>query len=814
MMQTNWTALSQLMDDLIDAPSESRRALVEERTGADASLRLAALRFLAGLEAGPGSPLSTAVAAPSAARPAPLQPGDRIGAWQVEGSIGAGGMGRVYHVTRVEGGFTQDAALKLVDMPYGADGHLFGRERQTLADLDHPSIARILDGGTDPEGRVFMVMERIVGDTLDRWCAVHKVDLPGRVRLVLAAAEGLARAHGRLVLHRDLKPSNIMVDASGAVRLIDFGIARPLESDAAEPIGPLTLAYAAPEMLMGGPVGPSADVYGLARVLADLVQGPSQQGSLPAALGVVTRRTEPVALTAGTLLPDLRRSGRDGLVADLAAVLACATALDPLRRYQTMEAFAADLDHALSGHGVKVRAGEPGYRFRRWCWRFRVPLAAAATGVASLAAGLGLALWQAGEARAARDAAVVEAARSEAVRQSVFLILGEATEAAGPEGSRKDVLDRASARLSREFSRDPARYAPLLKALGELYFHSGDYLGAVGLLTPVAELSLASDAGGAVAPAVIAEAKIDLAQVLMRTGQPQAARDLMQAAQGFWSREPARWRTNLIDSRLVEAQILRDLDKDPAAAALLLREALEERIAVSGPTNRDVAIFQNNLGNILFGLGDHAQAAEAFRQATATWKAIGATETPDAMNTANNLAVTELLLGRPEAAAPMFAEAVRLRRELFGPSAALAALINNSAKALLQQGDATAALPLAEEAASMARSFAGEGSMLHAAAAAGLSEALIGVNRGDDALDVAELALSGAQQASGAGSPPATVALIAVIRALAASGQIRAAEARLSEAEAGVAAMGQAGNRLGAGLNELIERYRLERQVP
>jgi non-specific serine/threonine protein kinase/serine/threonine-protein kinase len=179
------------------------------------------------------------------------------------------------------------------------------------------------------------------------------------------------------------------------------------------------------------------------------------------------------------------------------------------------------------------------------------------------------------------------------------------------------------------------------------------------------------------------------------------------------------------------------------------------------------------------------------------------------MNTANNLAVTELLLGRPEAAAPMFAEAVRLRRELFGPSAALAALINNYAKTLLQQGDAATALPLAEEAASMARSFAGEGSMLHAAATAGQSEALIGVDRVPEALTVAEAGLQSARAASGPGTPPDTVALIAVIRALAAGGQTAAAEALLPEAEAGVAGIGPAGARLGAALSELTARYRL-----
>lgn len=813
-MNQNWPRLSALIDEAMELPLTEQRAFVAAQTDGDPDFQAAAFHFIDSLHSGlTGFMRTGAMGTDAPDRPAPLGKGERIGVWAIKSLIGEGGMGRVYAVERVEGGFTQAGALKLNDALPGTDLLVMAQERQVLADLDHPSIARILDGGSLPDGSSWMVMERIDGPTIDRWCADHKLGLEDRVKLVLAAADGLARAHARLVLHRDLKPSNILVDPMGQPRLIDFGIARRIGS--LEAAGPerLSLAYAAPELMESLSVGPASDVYGMAQVLHELLTGhpAARRSGLPAGIASAVDGEAPVAINRAALLPDIARRAPSALLDDVAAVLSLALRSDPAARYPTIDAFASDLRRALAGRAVEARAHEPGYRFRRWLMRFKWPVAGAAAIALSLTGGLGAALWQAREAKAARDAAVVEADRTEAVRQSLFLVLGESTEAAGPDGSRKDVLDRASERLTREFARDPAHYAPVLKALGELYFHSNDYPGAIGLLKPVASLPLAPTTAptNTVPPEVIAEAKVDLAQVYLRTGEPEQARAMLTAAQAFWASDPARWQSDMIESRLAEAQIVRDLDKDPPRAAAILRRALADRIAMSGPANRDVAIFQNNLGNVLSAMGLHDEAAASFRQAQATWAAIGASETPDAMNTLNNLAASEVLAGRPKAAVPQFAEAVRLRRALFGPSAALAALINNHAKALLLSSDAAQALPLAREATAMAREFAGEGSMLHAASAAGLSEALLATGQAKDALATAQSGHRAALQTSGAGTPPEIVALIALARANAATGSGDAARSQLANAEKGVAAMGPGGARLNDAIRDIRQRYKL-----
>jgi eukaryotic-like serine/threonine-protein kinase len=745
--------------------------------------------------------------------------GTRFGAWEVVGVLGQGGMGRVYDVVRIDGGFSQKGALKLVARSNDADQARFRTERQILADLDHSGLAKVFDGGLTASGEAWMVMEKVDGTTLDKFCAITGSDLAARIALVRGVGDALAAAHAKLILHRDLKPSNILVDGDGRTKLIDFGIAKRISlGERTQDALPISAPYAAPELLTGAPVGPATDVYGLAALLYDLacLAPPIALEGLPAALGIGrVLDTVPDALTLRIATSPVLAGASSRMVADLDAVLAKALRKEPEARYPTLQAFLDDLDRVISGSGVRAREGEQGYLLKRLIWRQRVPLLVASLVATSLIVGTGLALWQANAATAARDAAVVEADRSEAVRQSLFLLLGEATEAAGPQGSRTDVLNRASTRLQRDFIADPVRYGPILKALGELYFHSNDYEGALGLLTPVASLPLSAiQKPGQPAPEVIAEAKVDLAQVLIRMGKPEEARPLLVAAQAFMQTNPERWRTDLIDSRLTEAQLVRDLDKDVPKAIALLQTGLADRIAVSGVANRDVGIFQNNLGVTLQASGDLKGALDAFAQARTTWIAIGAAETPDALNTLNNLGAVETLTGRPEAAEPLFKEAVRLRRSLFGPSTALAALINNQAKVLLTLKRPNEALPLAQEAVTMGEQFAGAGSMIHVAALAGLSEAQVAIGESAAGLVSATNALAAAQAKSGQNSPSYAVAALAAARAHGASGNKARAQAQLDSAAMILSTMGPAAARLVQSAIDIAQTYDLNAPSP
>lgn len=786
MRAEDWDVLDEIVDAAMALPADERQAFLETRLAADPEALRKATGILARLAEAEGFLEPAAGPAPQPA----ATPG-QIGVWQVGAELGRGGMGVVYAAARVEGGFEQAGALKLMRGDGAIDLRRFEAERQLLARLEHPGIARLLDGGVSADGQPWMVMERVEGIPIDQWCAERGTALAGRIGLTLAVTEAVGAAHAMLVLHRDLKPGNVLVDAEGRVRVIDFGIAKQLDAtDQTQEILPLSAPYAAPELLTGAPVGPPVDVYGAAAVLYELATGrpPVDLAGLPVALGIGrVLDTEPTRLMALRSDVPALAAAPGALVADLDAILAKALRKEAADRYPTIEAFAEDLRRACDGRPVAARAGDRAYRLRRLAWRARWPIAAGLAIVAALGAGLVSTEIQRREALAARDAALAEEQRSDAVRQSLYLLLGETVEAAGTDSNAREVLDQATRRIMAEFARDPGESARVLHAVGELHFYLGDYAAAKTALAPLIAADAAKVPGD-----VLAAARYDMAQAMVRLGEIEAAKPLLAKAQGFWQADTPKWRARLIDSRLVEAQILRG--SDPAAAAAMLQAATREHAAMFGTANRQAGVFRNNLGVALLAAGDPEGAAAALRQAQAIWQATRLTDTPDALNTANNLAALEMLAGRPAAAEPLFAEAVRIRRQLFGTSAGTAALLSNHGKVLLQLGRAKEAEGLLAEAAAMSEQFAGAGSMQHVAALAGLAEARLALGS-PDALALARQALAAAQL--GKSPPPAkAMALLALAKAQKAGGDAAGARQSLAALEAMLPALGPAGARL------------------
>ncbi len=290
----DWPRLEALLDRLLELPEEGIAAALDRLDAADVPLRprleaaLAAARGSAG-PLGQGSagerfaPLLASVAAPDpgAETAGTVAPGTLVGRWRVTGELGRGGMGTVYAAERADGEYRQQAALKLVrlgvdDAPARAR---FLRERQILADLEHPGIARLLDGGVTSEGRPYLVLERVDGEPITTWCNRECASVDRRIELFLAVLGAVEYAHRNLVVHRDLKPSNILVSRAGEPKLLDFGIAKMLDPDAAEDLThtlagvPLTPQYAAPEQVTGKRITTATDVYALGLVLYELLTG-------------------------------------------------------------------------------------------------------------------------------------------------------------------------------------------------------------------------------------------------------------------------------------------------------------------------------------------------------------------------------------------------------------------------------------------------------------------------------------------------------------------------------------------------------------
>ena len=310
-----------LFEELIDVRESDRIGWIEART-ADPAVKA---RLAAMIAADRVSSLGTGAAALAALGPAP----ERVGAYRITGLVGRGGMGAVYRASRDAGDFEREVAIKIIK-PGLLSEHLAARlaaERQILAGMNHPNIARLYDGGTLDDGAPYLVMELIDGRPVDRWAEAAGADVRARVALIITAARAVAHAHSRLIVHRDITPANVLVTGEGAVKLIDFGIART--ADAATTT--------------------ATDVHGLGRLLTRLV---------PA--------------------PDL----------ELAAVIARATAADPAARYATADALADDLVAWGKGRPVAAMAGGRGYHLRKFVARYRIGVTAATAALVLLVGGI------------------------------------------------------------------------------------------------------------------------------------------------------------------------------------------------------------------------------------------------------------------------------------------------------------------------------------------------------------------------------------------------------------------------------------------
>jgi eukaryotic-like serine/threonine-protein kinase len=399
--------------------------------------------------------------------------GDVVGPYRLVAELGQGGMSTVWRAQRCDGQMQREVALKL---PHA--GWAFGivqrmaRERDILASLVHPCIARLYDAGITDQGRPWLAMERVEGQPIDEYCREQHLDVAARLQLFLQVAEPVSHAHAQLVVHRDLKPSNILVTPDGEVRLLDFGVAKlikqdvPPEQQLTRQIGrAVTPDYAAPEQLGGRSVGTAADTYSLGVVLFELLTGqrPYQLGPLPcedALLEIEVPR--PSACVADAAL-------RRALRGDLDTIIGMAMRKQPGERYPSVEAFAADVRRHLAGKPVLAQAPHWRYRAGKFLQRNRLPVAAGTFAAMSLVFGMGVAIWQAHTARE-------EALRAERAKTFVSSILRQAQPRKGVGGAvlASELLVAAGERIERELAADPRAAAELGIVIGERLSSLGD----------------------------------------------------------------------------------------------------------------------------------------------------------------------------------------------------------------------------------------------------------------------------------------------------------------------------------------------------
>ncbi|MGD2115642.1 MAG: serine/threonine-protein kinase, partial [Acidobacteriota bacterium] len=587
-------------------------------------------------------------------------------------------MGVVYLAVRADQEFEMRVALKL--LPPGAASEDLARrfrtERQILAVLDHPNIARLLDGGTTTEGQPFLVMEYVEGEPIDRYCDSAELGLDARLRLFRDVCAAVHFAHQNLVVHRDLKPANILVTPDGTPKLLDFGIAKLLDpalfpSRAAPDITfapAMTPDYASPEQLLAEPVTTASDVYSLGVLLYRLLTGHLPRKIDVRVPGVIVRALEtqdppPPSSNVAEGWTAQPERWRRSLRGDLDAIVLTALRREPRRRYSSVEGFSEDLRNHLRGLPVTAVPDTLVYRAGKFLRRHRL---VAATSAMLFSACLGFGTLMAVQRhQTARERDAAEVAREEAERVTGFLVnLFEANDpdrAAGRELSAKEILGRGAERLSGEIAGAPR--ARLMQAIGTAYWKLGEYEDAAPFLEGALEIRRADPAAD---PAELADSLRSLGELRMEQGDHAGAEALLREA--LERSEAARGREHALT-----ATVMRDLARAEfflggrTEAEALARESLDIRERVLGPRHPDVVDGLNLLATFYKNQGKPEEAEPLFERARTLAEDVLGPEHSQVAAILNNLANLYLYQNRPDRAEPLLERSVAISERLFGP---------------------------------------------------------------------------------------------------------------------------------------------------
>ena len=685
MNPTTWRRVEELFEQVIDLPPAARVAELHQACGDNEELRLMVEALLRSEEDGDEF-LREAVAHGAQLLEAPQVEGRRIGPYQLLRRLGAGGMGEIFLAERADQEYHKQVALKLIRPGFDTARLLgrFRRERQILANLDHPHIARLLDGGTAADGAPYFVMEFIEGEPIDLWCDRRRLGIRARLRLLRTVCEAVQFAHQNLVVHRDLKPSNILVTEDGTVKLLDFGIAKLLATedevvDSALTLTaerPLTLSHASPEQVRGEPITTASDVYALGCLAYQLLAG-----SLPFDLEGKTRRdVERIVIEETPLAPSssvaraLRESLEEAeevararhtrpealrrrLTGELDAIVLGTLRKEPRRRPGSAAEVAEDIRLHLDGLPVRAHRDTLGYRTMKFIGRHRLALALAAIFIALIVGAFLNSLRHAQRTALERDKALV------VVDFLVDLFaISDPSQSRGETITARELLDAGARSLGRTLDDQPLRKAMLSDTIGRVYRE----LGLLDQGRPLVEQALAIRLQhlGDDHPDV-ASSLNNLGGIEHADGDYEQSAAHHEEALGIYRSLPGDRRLEIGDS-LNDLALARHSQGRYEEAADLLRRALAIYRSLGLVDQADFAISLGNLGRTLADLGEFEEASELTQQALEIAQRVYGGAHPQVGTFLNNLASQRNELG-DDAAESLFRQALEMRREVLGP---------------------------------------------------------------------------------------------------------------------------------------------------
>jgi tetratricopeptide (TPR) repeat protein len=626
--------------------------------------------------------------------------GRQIGPYRVLRVLGEGGMGCVYLAERADAAYRQQVAIKLLHAGFAQTQRMllrFGAERQILADLNHPNIARLLDGGID-KGVPYLVMEYVDGLFIDEYYTKYKLSTEARLHLFCTVCSAVEYAHKNLVVHRDIKPGNIMVNAEGVPKLLDFGIAKLLTPDGTEALQTRTVdrvmtpEYASPEQVRGDAITTSTDVYALGVLLYELLSGrkPFHLGTTsPMEVARAICEQTPTAPSLiwrenpGAVPPDAARK----LSGDLDNIVLMAMRKEPTRRYVSVGQLADDVQAYLGGYPVRARTDAWGYRSGKFIRRHKAAFVAAvvvAVALVAFAVGMGILARKAQRER-------LGAEREAQFLSSIF----QATtpqEARGKAVTGQDLLDQGAKRVDTEFAGDPELQARLLNSIGLAYSSMGLYAKSESLLQRAYDLRRKS----------LGDTNLDTAETLAGLANTIRLESDYKRADPLFRKALAVRQAKLSPTDPLIAESLASmgeclyLEDRNDEAETMLRQAIDiERRNNSG---NGLSTTEDYLALVLQRKGRYGEAAQLLRESVAINEKVVGSDSPDFAISLHNLAGALIDAGDLSGGEKEDRRALAIQRELFGAGHPdLAYPLNNLGAIYLARGDWAGAEPFLKE---------------------------------------------------------------------------------------------------------------------
>jgi serine/threonine-protein kinase len=697
-----WRALAPYLDQALEMSEAERAAWLSSIKSENPELgeRLASLLnehdtlAASGFMDAPVAPFSNA---------SPGLAGQVLGPYTLVSLVGQGGMGSVWLAERSDGRFERRVAVKFLNAALIGQGNedRFKREGSILGRLSHPHIAELIDAGVSPNGAPYLILEYVEGQHIDGYCDEKKLDVEGRIGLLLDVAGAVAYAHTNLIVHRDLKPSNVLVDKNGQVKLLDFGIAKLLEADGREGAATsltlqagraMTPEYAAPEQVTGAPITTATDVYALGVLLYVLLTGHHPAGSatsshadlVKAIVDTDPRRPSDVVKSARTdqetaddiaarrnTSPDkLRRT----LLGDLDTTVATALKKNPQERYRSVTALADDLRRYLKHEAISARPDTFRYRAAKFVRRNRTAVALAGLAALAIVGGTIGTLLQARTARAQRDFAFQELKRSQEHDEFLEFLLADAAPSGKPF-SVTDLLARAEQVVEKQHASDAVRRADLLMWIGMDY--SSEDQSAKGRRIAEEAYRLTRTVPD---PAIRARASCALAYCLSQDEDLARAEALAQEGLRELPNDE-RYAIDRVNCLRTGSEVARYAGRTREGVTRI-QEA--QRIAQQSPLATDILKMRTllDLASTYSDAGQDSESLSAFRDAASLMTSLGWQETQTSVTLYNDWALELDQIGRPLDAEPIERNAINLASDGKSSDAVIPVILTNYARIL------------------------------------------------------------------------------------------------------------------------------------